>query len=163
MPAAATRVACAEARPDCSIPPQCPSATCDTLYRMCPTRGMVALGAWRCGPRGPEVNRTVVRAQLVGLPPPGIIVAPGRGPAVLVGLHTANHRGRTSPVQKAQRASAARDWTGILRFTVCEQEDPVTLCCADHRQRILSALLQSPWCLLSLGSEALTAARRWCF
>ena len=66
------------------------------------------------------------------------------------GLHTADHKGGASPVQEAEGASAAGDRTEILRFPVSEQEDPVAERCADHRQRVFSALLSPhgtscPW------------------
>jgi len=57
-----------------------------------------SVGARRFWPRGSEANRAVVGAQLVGLPPPGIIFAPGRGPAVLLRLHTADYIRLASPV-----------------------------------------------------------------
>ena len=56
-------------------------------------------------------------------------------------LHTADHKGGASPVQEAEGAPAAGDRTGSLRFPVGEQEEPVALRYADHRQRMFSALL----------------------
>jgi hypothetical protein len=44
-------------------------------------------------------------------------------------------------VQEEEGAPAAGDRTGSLRFPVGEQEEPVALRCADHRQRMFSALL----------------------
>ena len=53
-------------------------------------------------------------------------------------------------MQEAQGASAAGDRTGILRLPVSEQDDPVAVRCADHRQRMFSVLLyphgaSCPW------------------
>jgi hypothetical protein len=56
-------------------------------------------------------------------------------------LHTADHKGGASPVQEAEGAPAAGDRTGIMRFAMFQQEDPVAVRCADHRQRMFSALL----------------------
>ena len=75
------------------------------------------------------------------MPPPGVIFAPGRPPAVLIWLQTADHIGGASPVQEAQGASAAGDRTWILRFTVGEQDDPVALCFAHRRRGVFSVLL----------------------
>jgi hypothetical protein len=53
-------------------------------------------------------------------------------------------------VQEAEGAPAAGDRTGIMRFAMLQQEDPVAVYCADHRQRIFSVLLHPhgascPW------------------
>jgi hypothetical protein len=70
----------------------------DVLLRYCSP-----VGLWR-SPRGArpagghERDGAVIRALLLPLPPPGIIFAPGRGPAVLVGLQTADHIRLASPV-----------------------------------------------------------------
>ena len=69
---------------------------------------------------------------------------PGRRPAVLLRLHTADHIRRASPVQEAQGTRAAGDWARIMRFAVYEQEYPVALVFAHRRQGMFSALLQHP-------------------
>ena len=56
-------------------------------------------------------------------------------------LHTADHKGGASLVQEEESAPAAGDLTGILRLPVSEQDDPVAVRCADHRQRMFSVLL----------------------
>ena len=63
---------------------------------------------------------------------------------MLVRLQTADHVGLASPVQEAEGAPAAGDWTGILRVPVGEQEDPVALRFAHHRPGVVSALLEVP-------------------
>jgi hypothetical protein len=109
----------------------------------------VALGAWRVGPRGSEANRAVIGAQLVGLPPPGIIFAPGRGPAVLVGLHTADHIRLASPVQEAQHATAPGDRTRIVGVAIGEEHDALALLFEDRGERIFSLMLRAHKGLLS--------------
>jgi hypothetical protein len=47
-------------------------------------------------------------------------------------------------VHEAQGASAAGDWTCIMWFTVCEQDDPVALRFAHRRRGVFSALLEAP-------------------
>jgi hypothetical protein len=61
---------------------------------------------------------------------------------VLVRLQTADHIRQASTVQEAQGALAAGDRARIMRFTVCEKEDPVALLFAHRRLRIFSSLLQ---------------------
>ena len=51
-------------------------------------------------------------------------------------LHTADHKGGALPVQEAEGAPAAGDRTGIMGFTMFQQEDSVAVHCADHRQQI---------------------------
>jgi hypothetical protein len=97
-----------------------------------------------CRPCGPEADRACVGTLLVGMPPPGIIFAPGRGPAVRSGLHTADHKGGASPVQEAEGASTAGDRTRILRFPVGEQDNTMALLFPHHRWRVFSALLYVP-------------------
>ena len=84
-------------------------------------------------PRCPEAYHAVVRALLVRMPPPGVIIAPGRRPAVLMWLQTADHIGRPSPVQETEGAPAAGDRTRIMRFAVFNQEDSVALLFAHRR------------------------------
>jgi len=61
---------------------------------------------------------------------------------VLVRLQTADHIRQASPVQEAQGARAVGDRARIMRFTVCEKEDPVALLFAHRRRGIFSVLLQ---------------------
>ena len=86
-----------------------------------PSWGHAAVPAWRCLADA-VLNATApsIRALLRALPPPGVIFAPGRGPAVLVGLQTADHRRLASPVQEAQGPPAPGDRTRIVRFPVGE-------------------------------------------
>jgi len=113
-------------------------------------------------PGCPEVDRTGVRALLLAPPPPGGIFAPGRRPAVLLRLHTADHIRRASPVQEEQSAPTACDWARIMGFTVGKQEDAVTLLCTHHRQRIFSCMLHHNRLLSSLcdGLPSRSDARR---
>jgi hypothetical protein len=107
-----------------------------------------------CRPCYPEAYRAAVGALLVGMPPPGVIFAPGRRPTVLIWLHTADHIRLPSPVQEAEGAPAAGDWTRIMRFPVGEQEDTVALLFAYHRRGVFSSLLEAPHpCMPSLGWE----------
>ena len=53
-------------------------------------------------------------------------------------------------MEEEEDAPAAGDRTGILRFAMFQYADPVALRCADHRQRMFSALLyphgaSCPW------------------
>ena len=64
---------------------------------------------------------------LLPLPPPGVIFAPGRGPAVRGGLQTADHIRLASPVQEEEGAPAPGNRTWIMRFAVFNQEDSITL------------------------------------
>src|SRR4051794_23040020 len=75
------------------------------------------------------------------MPPPDVIFAPGRSPAVLVGLHTADHIGGASPVQEAEGAPAAGHRTCIMGFPVGEQEATIALRFVHHRRGVFSALL----------------------
>jgi hypothetical protein len=65
--------------------------------------------------------------------PPRVIFAPGRRPAVLVRLHTADHIRLASPVQKEQGAPAPGHRARIMRFAVCQQEEPLALRCTHRR------------------------------
>ena len=71
---------------------------------------------------------------------------------MLVWLHTADHIRRASPVQEEQGARATGDRTRIMRFAMGDQEDPVTLVFAHHRQGIFSALPPHTGLLPSLSS-----------
>ena len=66
---------------------------------------------------------------------------PGGWAAVLRRLHTADHRRLPSPMREPQFPDTPLHGTGILRLPVSEQEDPVAVRCADHRQRMFSVLL----------------------
>jgi hypothetical protein len=88
-----------------------------------------------------EIERAIIRAQLLCIPPPGIIFTTGGGPTVFVRLQTADHIRRASPVQKAQRATAPIHRAGIMRFPVGEQNTPILLVRVHRRQRIFSPLL----------------------
>jgi hypothetical protein len=105
-----------------------------------------------------EAYGTRIRALLVGMAPPCIIFAPGRRPAVLVRLQTADHIRLPSPVQEEQGTPAPGHWARIMRFAMGEQEEPLALLCPYHRQRLFSALLHSHGCLLLLCADTLTAA-----
>src|SRR5689334_13166185 len=87
-----------------------------------------------------------------------IIFAPGRRPAMLGRLHTADHRRLAAPVQTEQGAPAPCHRARILRCARGEQEEPLALLCPYHRQRLFSALRHSPGCLLWLCADTLTAA-----
>ena len=67
-----------------------------------------------------EVERAIIRAQLLCVPPPGVIFAPGGRSAVLVRLQTADHIRLASLVQKAQRTTAPIHRAGIMRFSIDE-------------------------------------------
>ncbi len=60
---------------------------------------------------------------------------------MMVWLHTADHIRRASPVHKEQGARAPGDRTRIMRFAVGDQDDPIALVFAHHRQGIFSVLL----------------------
>jgi len=88
---------------------------------------------------------------LLPLPPPGVIFAPGRGPAVRGGLQTADHIRLASPVQEEEGAPATGDRTWIMRLAVFNAEDRVALRFAHRRPTIFSALL--PYLLPSIASR----------
>ena len=103
----------------------------------------------------PEAYRASIRALLRAPPPPGVIFSPGRHPAVMVWLHTADHIRRASPVQKEQGTRAPGDRTRIMRFAVGDQDDPVALVFTHHRQGIFSVPLPHYGLLVAvLSAEA---------
>src|SRR5437764_70302 len=110
-----------------------------TLPRMVHSFSVTARFSFR--PLSPVAYRAFIRALLLALPPPYVIFAPGRRPAVLVRLQTAAHIRLPSTVQEEQGATAPCDRTRIVRFTVCEQVEAVALRFAHHRRRIFSVLL----------------------
>jgi hypothetical protein len=88
-----------------------------------------------------EADRAAIRTPLCGLPPPGIIFAPGRWSPVLVWLQTADHIRLASPMQEKQGAPAPGDRTGIMGHPVCEQVEIGALGFADQRRWRVSVLL----------------------
>ena len=69
---------------------------------------------------------------------------------MLLRLHTADHIRLTSPMDKPQFPRTALHGTRIMRFAMCQQEDPVAVRCTDHWQRMFSTLLHPhgasyPW------------------
>jgi hypothetical protein len=87
-----------------------------------------------------KAYRAAIRALLRGMSPPGIIFAPGRRPAMLVRLQTADHIRLASPMQEEQGAVAPGDRTRIMGFPVCEQVAVVALGFMHPRRRIGSAV-----------------------
>ena len=80
------------------------------------TRAMLRQGLLQ----GQEAEWAVIRDLLRGTPPPGIIFAPRRTPAVLLRLHTANQIRRPSLVQEQQCTATALDGTRIMWFSILE-------------------------------------------
>jgi hypothetical protein len=83
----------------------------------------------------------MIGAQLVSIPPPGIIFAPRGRPAVLLRLHTADQRRLASPVQEAQRAPAPGDRTRIVGFAIGNEHNTFSLLFKNRRGRIFSPML----------------------
>lgn len=83
----------------------------------------------------------MIGAQLVSMPPPGIIFAPRGRPAVLMRLHTADQIRLASPVQEAQRAPTPDDRIRIMGFAIGNEHDTFSLLFKNCGGRIFSPML----------------------
>ena len=68
--------------------------------------------------RGHEFDGAVIRACLLPLAPPGVIFAPGRWPAMLAWLHTADHIRPASTMREPQFPPTPVHGTRIMRFAI---------------------------------------------